>query len=178
LPNRVECLDPDELPPLAPSVLFQRGNKSVKAKHGDALFELDTESSLEVLRLLEGYDWPKDDITDIGLTLEKGAPRLGVLTIRHLNLAMLLNYHVGSKLKGYHWSTIAIDARAHLEGERKWQQRKLSTLLTMGCYTDGGVYSTDGGVYLFHRRHVTDRFGHDGHGVCERPPVLLEPGLG
>ena len=57
---------------------------------------------MEILKLLEGYDWPKDDITDVGLTLEKGAPKLGVLTIRHLNLAMLLNYHVGRKLKGYH----------------------------------------------------------------------------
>ncbi len=121
-----------EPPPLAPSVLYQRMDQRVKAKHGDTLFELDTDSSLEVLKLLEGYDWPHDDITDIGLTLERGAPRLGVLTIRHLNLATHLNYHVRRKLKGYHWSTIAIDTRAHHEGEGKGQQRKLSALLTMG----------------------------------------------
>jgi hypothetical protein len=98
--------------------------------------------------LLEAYDWPQDDITDIGLTLEKGLPRLGVLTHRHLQLAMNLNYHMQHQLKGYHWSTISIDSRKHVNEERKWQRRKLSALLTMGCYTEGELYTTDGSLQL------------------------------
>ena len=98
--------------------------------------------------MLEGYDWLNEAATDIGLTLEKGAPRLGVLTIRRLNLATHLNYHVRRKLKGYHWSTIAVDTRTHIEGDQKWQQRKFALLLTLGCHTGGAVYSPDGTLQI------------------------------
>ncbi len=137
-------------PPLAPSVLHTTRVDGLKttAKHGDKLYELDPKSSIAILKLLENYDWPQDDITDIGLTLEKGLPRLGVLTQRHLQLAMNLNYHMQHQLKGYRWSTISVDARMHVNEERKWQQRKLSALLTMGCYTGGEVYSTDGSLQI------------------------------
>ncbi len=74
-------------PPLAPSILHTTRVDGLKtiAKHGDKLFELDPKSSISILKLLQTYDWPRDDITDIGLTLEKGLPRLGVLTQRHLH---------------------------------------------------------------------------------------------
>mgnify|MGYP000323397396 CR=1 FL=1 len=136
-------------PPLAPSILQAptgAGRKTI-AKHGDKLFELDPKSSIAILKLLEAYDWPQD-VTDIGLTLEKGSPRLGVLTFRHLHLAMNLNYHMQHELKGYYWSTISIDTRKHVDEERKWRQRKLSALLSMGCYTEGAVYSTDGSLQV------------------------------
>ena len=118
-----------------------------QAKHGDKLFELDPKSSLEILKLLEAYDWPVD-VTDIGLTLEKGSPRLGVLTMRHLNLAMNLNFHMQRHLKGYHWSTIAIDVRTQVNEERKWLQGKTSALLSMGCYTTGTVYDKSGTLQI------------------------------
>ena len=76
------------------------GRSTLKAKHGDKLFELDPDSSIIILKLLEEYDWPKDDITDIGLTLENGAPKLGVLTARHLTLAAAINYHVLKSISG------------------------------------------------------------------------------
>ena len=133
-----------------PSVLVTPSGKdrTLKAIHGTRLFELDPQSSIKILKLLEDYDWPKDDITDIGLTLEKGSRRLGVLTMRHLNLAMNLNYHIQHELRGYYWSTISIDTRRHVEPERKWRQRKLSALLTMGCFTEGTVYSVDGTLQI------------------------------
>ena len=61
---------------------------------------------------------------------------------------MNLNYHMQHQLKGYRWSTISVDTRTHVDEERKWQQRKLSALLTMGCYTGGEVYSTDGSLQI------------------------------
>ena len=148
--------------PIAASVLFasrtqytQNQNKDGTeeiiqrpAKPGDELFKLELNSSLEVLRILEGYTWPHDDTTDIGLTLDKGFPRLGVLTNRHLDLAMKLNCHVRCHLRGYHWSTITIDKRMIVPEQRKGQQRKMSVLLTMGRYTEGIVYTTDGSLQL------------------------------
>jgi hypothetical protein len=69
------------------------------AEHGDTLFELDPKSSLAILKLLDGYDWP-DEIVDIGLTIaDHDVPRLGVLTHRHMGLAMAINYHFRGKLR-------------------------------------------------------------------------------
>ena len=103
--------------PAAPSKrTSSHGGRPVglKTRHGDKLFELDPNSSITILKFLEEYDWPHDDVTDIGLTLEGDFPRLGVLTIRHLKLAMNLNYYVQRHLKDYRWSTIAIDRREHV----------------------------------------------------------------
>ena len=129
--------------PAAASTLYrqdaQNPQNSIKAKHGDQLFELDVRSSLEILRLLETYDWPHDVSTDIGLTLDKGAPKLGVLTLRHLNLATLLNYHVRRYLKTFHWSTITIDKRTEYDSGQKIKQRG--------------------------RRYPTNRLHDDGHGI-------------
>ncbi len=119
----------------------------LKAKHGDKLFTLAPASSIEVLKLLEAHDWPAG-VHDIGLTLEKGSTRLGVLTILHLNLAMNLNYHMQRHLTGYHWSTIANDTHMQVNEERKWRQGKMSALLTMGCYTTGTVYDKSGTLQI------------------------------
>ena len=120
----------------------------LKAKHGDKLFTLDPNSSIIILKLLEEYEWPQDGINDIGLTLEDDLPRLGVLTIRHLNLAMNLNYYVQRQLKDYRWSTIAIDRREHVYQDSIGPTHKTSALLTMGCYTEGTVYTTDGDLQI------------------------------
>jgi len=120
----------------------------VNAKHGDKLFKLSPNTSITILKLLEEYDWPKDDITDIGLTLENGAPKLGVLTARHLTLAAAINYHVLKSISGLRWSTIAIDTRPHVRENIKGHQRKMPALLTLGCYTDGTVYSADGKLQI------------------------------
>ncbi len=95
--------------------------------------ELETKYETEILRLFEGSTWPHDDTYDIGLALDSCDPRQGVLTERHPELATITNYHVRRNLKGHYWSTIPIDARTNSEGERKWQQRKLSALLQEVC---------------------------------------------
>ena len=173
----------DSLPPLAPSTLVRYNaqtlntNESaaydkdsyVTAKHGDKLFELDATSSIEILGLLEGYDWPNDDIIDIGLTLDKGAPRLGVLTIRHLKLAMTINHHVRRHLTRYHWSTIAIDTRTVSVGDKKWQQRKLSALMLLGCYSEGHVFAADGTLQV--DASMTDTAFANDRPYSSMPPI-------
>jgi hypothetical protein len=138
--------------PAAASTLHRHGaqnhKNSTAAVHGDLLFELDASSSLEILGLLENYDWPNDVVNDIGLTLDKGAPKLGVLTLRHLNLATSLNYHVRRYLKTYNWTTITIDKRTNHDSGRKVKQRRLSVLLSIGSYTNGEVYSSDGSLQI------------------------------
>ncbi len=55
-----------------PSVLVTPSgmDKTLKTIHGTLLIELDPKRSIVTLKFLEYYDWPHDDISDIGLTYE------------------------------------------------------------------------------------------------------------
>ena len=60
---------------------------------GDSLFNMEVKTSLGILKELAAHSWDTNNTTDLGLTSSYGFPRLGVHTLRHNKLIMLINFH-------------------------------------------------------------------------------------
>ena len=132
--------DTDETPPNAADVAARTND----IRLGEKFLELDIDAAISILECLSGYNWPIDGINEIGLTDVNGAPRHGVLTLRHLHLAMTINKHLRKCNSGFRWSTNSINARPRYDAHKKEPPRKVSALPLMGSHTEGPVHTRDG----------------------------------
>ena len=122
-------------------------------KQGDCLFELEPKTSLSILKELVAYSWNTDSVTDLGLTSSHGIPRLGVHTLRHRELIMLINFHVRRLMNSnMSWSTISIDASNEERLPMHEHKRPAPTaIFVVGAYASGATYALDGTAQLINK---------------------------
>ena len=107
---------------------------------------MEVNTSLSILKELAAHSWDTNDTTDLGLTSVYGFPRLGVHTLRHNKLIMLINFHARRLLKNdIFWSTITVDASNEERTPLHEHKKSTATIVfVLGAYIGGATFSPDG----------------------------------